>query len=127
MPNRAPVRTTKTFAAGSRRHKLIIEDKTQSRGADGGVIDTWATILTVWGESEPYKTYELIQAAQARELFDARYRIPFPPSVTITPGMRLLDGSATYTITEVIDKDSMRRYLTLRCLSVAAVSDGGTN
>jgi len=111
--------------AGAARHPISIQVNTPTRAADGGLKDSWTTVLDCMADIAPLTVYETLLVAQQRETFDTQYIIRYPPGLAIAPGMRLLDGGDAFIIYEPTDRDGTLRELWLRCRSVKALADGG--
>ena len=85
--------------AGSLRHRVAIQAKTEARSAHGEMTDSWATATTVWAAVNPAassekdemdhsvarRTHEIMMRpnthinADCRFLFDSRYLYPVGP------------------------------------------------
>lgn len=50
--------------AGALRHRIELQQATESRDAIGGVNRTWATTATVWGQVTPMTSREVVANAQ---------------------------------------------------------------
>ena len=59
--------------AGRLRHRLNLQESTETRNAHGEAIITWATSYTVWGAVEPLSGSEATKAGQVK--IQTQYRV----------------------------------------------------
>lgn len=106
--------------AGQLRRKLVI--KAPAAYANGFPSATQTTVLTTWGSVTVKPGNALIAALAGQLMAQSQYQIAirFPPSVTISPGMLVLDGSRTYRIHQVADVDERHRTMLLFCVEQPA-------
>ena len=102
--------------AGELNHRITIQSGTVSKDTSGGPVTTYATHATVWAAFEGLTGRELWQAMQVRENVPVRFRIRY--LATVTPDMRVVDGSKTYNIRSVADPDGRRVEMVLVCEEV---------
>lgn len=97
--------------AGHLRHKLVIEEATETRDAHGQAVSTWSTLAIVDGSLEPLNGREFIASAQVQAEVTARARIRYLEGVTAK--MRISFEGKIYAITAVIDRELKHRDLEL--------------
>ncbi len=97
--------------ANELREKVIIRSMTETRGADGSVIETPATFATVWARIIPLSGNEnfVAQGIDASVVYDIWTRY----IAGVTPQMNILWGSRTLTIQSVRNYDERRRWLVI--------------
>jgi len=100
--------------AGRLRHRLELQQSTETRDAYGGAILTWATTTTVSGGIEPLSGREYFSQAQTQA--EARVRIVIRYYSGIDETWRVVSGGKTYVIESVVNHDERDRMITLMCL-----------
>lgn len=94
------------------RHRVTIEQVTETRDADGGVVTAWATLHSkVPAEIVPLSGREFIAAQAAQASVNARMTIRYVAGITTK--MRVAHGSDIYNIEAVLPDQTLRRHLTL--------------
>ena len=94
------------------RHRVTIEQVTETRDADGGVVTAWATLHSkVPAEIVPLSGREFVAAQAAQAGITARMTIRYVAG--ITPKMRVVHGADIYNIEAVLPDPTLRRHLTL--------------
>lgn len=96
--------------AGELRHRLSLQQVTETRNAIGEAVEAWATIATVPGSLTPISGRERFLAAQTQA--EATYRARIRWRAGVTAKMRILFEDRVYQITHVGD-DGRRRELVL--------------
>lgn len=99
--------------SGKLRHRVTIQQATESRDADGGVTRTWGTFATVHAAVSPLSGREYLQADQVQAQVTHRVRIRRYPGVT--PKMRVLHRSRVLNIEAVRDLDERISVMELLC------------
>ena len=104
--------------SGRLRHRLALQQATETRGDAGGVVKTFATQATVWGAIEPLssKEYLAIQQTQA----EATVRVVIRYRSDIDDTWRILDTAdspnTVYTIEgQPINENNRNRSLVIMC------------
>ena len=93
-------------------HRVTIEQVTETRDADGGVVTAWATLHSkVPAEIVPLSGREFVAAQAAQAGITARMTIRYVAG--ITPKMRVVHGPDIYNIEAVLPDPTLRRHLTL--------------
>lgn len=74
--------------AGDLRHRVEIQEPSDSRDAHGGITRTWNTVATRWARIEPLSGRELFQAQQVEAR--TRVRITMRPYAALTETHRIV-------------------------------------
>lgn len=101
---------------GQLRHRLAIQTATESVDAMGGVSESWATDITVWGQitrkgGGEKTTGEAVKATATHEIVIRYYS-------GLTPKNRFLFGSREFNILSVRDFDERNCYMICDCVEV---------
>lgn len=97
--------------AGMLRHRVQIQQVTETQDSFGAVVQTWGTVATVWASIEAISGREFFDAAQTNAEITHRIRIRYRPG--IAPAMRVVEGTRTFDIQAVLDPGGRRRELVL--------------
>lgn len=97
--------------AGMLRHRIQIQQATETQDSFGAVTQTWTTIATIWASIEAISGREFFDAAQVNAEITHRIRIRYRPDITTQ--MRAAEGTRTFDIQAVLDPDGRRRELVL--------------
>ncbi|MFT6496253.1 MAG: SPP1 family predicted phage head-tail adaptor [Cycloclasticus pugetii] len=99
--------------AGRLRHKVEIQQATESQDSTGAIVETWATFLTLRASYEPKTAKESYQSsqefAQSSAMFRTRYRSG------VTTKMRLLFDNRLFDIEGVVDMYGRGREMQILC------------
>ncbi len=95
------------------RHRVTIEQRTQTRDEWGGVVESWDTVTIVPAEVYPLSGREFV-AAQATQA-DVTTKITIRYQAGIEPAMRVTHDGSIYNIRAVLPDPTLRRHLTLMC------------
>ena len=107
--------------AGQLRNRLVLQSKTETRGAAGGVATTWTTQATVWGGIHPISGKEYTAIQQTQNEAEVKIIIRYQSSIDET--WRVVNGGRAYSIVSVINENDRDRMITLMCLK--GVKDTG--
>ena len=107
--------------AGQLRNRLVLQSKTETRGAAGGVATTWTTQATVWGGIHPISGKEYTAIQQTQNEAEVKIIIRYQSSIDET--WRVVNGGREYSIVSVINENDRDRMITLMCLK--GVKDTG--
>lgn len=88
---------------GKLRHRIEIQEPTETRSASGQATVTWSTIATVWASVEPLRGREFFASKQIQAQVDTRIRIRYISG--LTPKMRILWGTRVYLIDSIINPE----------------------
>lgn len=105
---------------GKLRHRLTIQEPTETKNAYGELITSWSTYETVWGSVEPLRGRELWAAREKEARIDVRIRIRY--LADITAKMRIIFGSHIYQIESIIDVELLHNEMQLMCYEVTNVN-----
>lgn len=89
--------------AGSLRHRIAFQTSTKTKDAGGGLIETWATIATVWGSISPLIGRELTNAQMRNS--ETTHQITIRYLSTVNAKGRILFGSRIFQLFEVLNMD----------------------
>lgn len=107
--------------AGKLNQQIVIQSYTPTRNSIGEeLIKTWSTVATVWASVDPLSGRELLAARDIRAEVTTRIRIRYRTG--LTPKMRIVHGSSTYEISEVVNRTTANRDLELLCVAQAVAS-----
>lgn len=104
--------------AGSLRHRVTIQQATESQNGFGEPIKSWSNLATVWAAVEPLQGQEFLDGRQLEAAVDTRIRIRHRSGVT--QRMRATWGSHVYDVQSVIVDATNRRQMLLMCREVVA-------
>lgn len=86
---------TAQLRPGELRHQITLQRKTNQRSADGGVLETWGNVATVWSQIVPLEGREWAAggriAAEVTHAIRIRYRQGIVPKMRATFGARVFD------------------------------------
>lgn len=99
--------------AGRLRHRLELQNKSETRDAYGAAIVTWTTQDTVWGAIEPLSGREYFSQRQVQAEAQVRIVIRYQASVDET--WRVKHGGLYYDIVDVLNTNTRDRELILMC------------
>jgi len=100
--------------AGNLRHRVTIQQVTETRDDMGGVTQTWSTFAaSLHAEIAPLSGRELLLARQVNA--ETTHRIRLRYRAGITPKMRVLFGSRIFAIESVLDTDERGIEVVLLC------------
>jgi len=102
--------------AGQLRHRVTIEQVTETQDSYGGVTETWSTLATVWAAIEPITGREKFASGGDVRFAENEVQIRMRYRSDVTPKMRLTDdGGTVYNIRAVLNRWGVDRELLLRC------------
>jgi len=84
------------IAAGRLRHRVQIEADTPTRASDGGDVEAWSTVATVWAGIEPLSGREYFTAQQTQS--QVTHKITVRYFRGLTAAHRIKYGSRTFQI-----------------------------
>lgn len=104
-----------TPGAGQLNRLIAIQSLTQTKDAEGGIVDSWSTFGTVWAKianlsgNERRATDQGGKTAEARTEFTIRYLSG------VVEKMRVSYGGKYYDIAHVNDFSDGHRFMILTC------------
>lgn len=99
--------------AGLLRHKITIQRATETQSAAGALSTTWATFATVWSEIEPITGREFF--AQKIIQGEITHKITIRYLSGVVPKMRIIYGSRTFDIEQVMNVRERNKEMALMC------------
>ncbi len=95
--------------AGMLRHRVTIQQATETQNSYGEIVQAWTTVATVWASIEARGVRESFAASQqfatADHIITIRYRSG------VTAKMRIVYGSRVFDIQGAVDPDGRKRTL----------------
>ncbi len=101
--------------AGALRHKVIIQQPTETTNSLGEITPSWTTFATVWAEILPLSGKEYWSSKQVNSEVTGKIRIRYKSG--ITPKMRVKYGTRIFNIEAVMN------YLERNIESILLVSE----
>jgi SPP1 family predicted phage head-tail adaptor len=95
------------------RHKIRIEQKTFTRDAFGGMVETWALFAEARADIIPLSGRELFAAQAVQNETTSKIIIRYISGVTV--GMRVVFGTRTLNILAAINFEERNKELQLLC------------
>jgi SPP1 family predicted phage head-tail adaptor len=101
--------------AGELDRRITIQALTQTKDSEGGMVDNWADVTTVWAKvrnlsgNERRLTSEGGRVAEARTEFTIRYRSG------LNERMRIKYGDKVYNIRHLNNFNEAREYIVITC------------
>ena len=89
--------------AGKLRHKITIQDYTESQNGYGAVTKTWSDYATLWASIEPIRGREFWESQQINAEVTAKITIRY--LADINPKMRVKYGNRIFEIISVINPE----------------------
>lgn len=123
MPNQQPPKPSyKPMQAGRLRRKITIQQQTRTSDGAGGAAVSWVTVLTTWAQPIDLHGSELWAAEQVSARNIRKFAFRYPPSLTLTPPMRLIDGAGDdiagadiYNIRNIVEPAERRQQMVATC------------
>ena len=104
--------------AGKLRQRVILQSFVATRDAYGEPIETWSTVVTLWGAVEPLTGREFYQAQQVNAEITHKVRIRYR---TLTNSrMRFLLGTRIFEILYIVNENERNRELIMLCKEIPA-------
>lgn len=104
--------------AGKLRHRVEFHSDTPTQDDFGQSIESWTSYMTVWAAIEPLEGRELLLAQQVNAEVTIRVRIRYDSGNTVSPEHRVIVGSRTLEIVNVINPSERDEKLTLMCKEI---------
>jgi SPP1 family predicted phage head-tail adaptor len=95
--------------AGRLRYRLEVQRPVESRDDQGGVVQSWSTVHTVWGDLEPLRAKELLEAAKIEARLSHRLTLRHYPGLAPTWRLRLAGTTRVFQPYQVRDVHERRR------------------
>ena len=104
--------TTNQF--GRMKQRVAVQSVAQVSDGQGGFIETWSTVATVWCEITPVSNYERIEAMKLASPVSHKVNMRFYRGLTTKH--RLLFGARIFSIKEIINKNEDSSIHILKCV-----------
>ncbi len=101
-------------AIGDLRHRLTLEDQSQTVSGSGAITTTWTFVATIWGRMEPASTRVQLIAGRDESWFDWIATVRYRPDVT--PQMRIRWSGRIFDVQAYENEDCLKVYHRLRLL-----------
>lgn len=98
---------------GQLRHRLVIEAPDETPDGAGGVVRTWSTLATVWGEIEPLSADDVLLADKRVGLVTHKVHVRYRTDLDLGHRFRL--GARLFTIRALRDPEERGRFLECLC------------
>ena len=98
---------------GKLRHRLQLQEATETQDTYGAVTSAWATITTVWGSIEPLRGNEALLAQEVHG--SMVHRILIRAYTDLTVKWRIYDGKRYFYINEIRNFQERDIYQELIC------------
>ena len=100
------------------KHRVILQEATQSADGAGGFSTSWSDVDTVWAEIVPFASRSTTQERLVAEQLDVqqRYRITMRYRSGVDAGMRVKYGSRLFNILSVVNVQERGEALEIFCL-----------
>lgn len=108
--------------SGDLRHKVTIQEKTQTADGMGGFTETWSDLYPTRAAIWPMKAAEVLDASKLEHQVNHRIRIRHPRSFEITADMRVnwydhvAKSDKYFNIISIINPDKRNVMLELLCV-----------
>lgn len=96
---------------GKIRERVTLQETTQTQADDGGIIDTWATVATVWASVDYEKGREFFTASQIAA--EESLAIVIRKRDGIVPKMRAVYRSKNFDIHAVLPDEEKKASIVL--------------
>lgn len=104
--------------AGKLRHSITIQQQSTTQDSYGQQVETWTNVATVWASVEPLRGKEYFESKQEKAEVTTKITMRYRDG--ILPKMRVVFGSKTYDIQDVINLEERDRELHLMCLELVS-------
>lgn len=98
---------------GRLRHRVIIEQPDDSRSASGAIVKGWVEFASRWASIQPIRARETFQSKEF--ISEVTHQVKVRYLEGLTNKMRLVFGTRTFDILEVLNVDERNRELVLSC------------
>ena len=109
--------------AGTFRHRVEVQEHTETRGASGEIVQGWDTVATRWCSIDPMSGRELTYAQQVHA--ESRVRIRMRYYAGLTPKHRLKWGNRFFDILDVRNYDERNEFTEIMCAEAGNAKGNG--
>ncbi len=106
--------------AGQLRTWVTIESRSDTRAADGSLVEGWSAVDSTWASVVDLRGREYLAAQEAHADVTTRIWMRWRDDVTTTMRITTTNPDRTLEIEAVIDVDGRHRMLELMCREVVA-------
>lgn len=99
---------------GKLRHRITIQQATETQDGAGQPIPSWSTFATVWASVEPLQGKEYLLAQQTKA--NVSHKVTIRHLDGVIPKMRISYDSRTLQIVSVIHSEERDFVTTLMCV-----------
>lgn len=99
--------------AGELRHRITIQESIQTRDSDGGVVDTWGNVTTVWAAVEPQSGTESHIPDSDQLLASRMTRFRIRKRDGLNTEMRIIFGGQVFDLRQIIHVETKNREMWL--------------
>lgn len=99
--------------AGQLRHRLKLQEATETRDGHGGITRDWETYTVRWGSVEPLRGRELFAAQQVNA--EITHRVRLRHCGDLTTSHRLVLGTCNLNILSILNPEERNRELEVMC------------
>ena len=108
--------------AGELKHRVTLQEATETRDSFGQPVRTWSDVATVWAAVQALSGREFLEAKQLKRAVTTRIVIRWRDDVHAGMRARWTDPAGTthtYDVEAVIPDSTHRRQLSLMCLEAS--------
>ena len=105
---------------GRKRHRVQIQEATETTAATGEVTSVWRTIARAWASIEPFAGKEYLQSQQAQASASVRIGIAVIPGLALSVKHRILFGVRVFEINDIANVQERGIEWEIRCTEAAA-------
>ena len=102
--------------AGKYRHRIQLQQATETRDATGGVTRTWTTIVTRWAEILPLRGDERFAAAQTEAATNVKIRIRYYSAIDTTWRIYWPENGKYYNIESIVNIGERNFAMEINCI-----------
>ncbi len=108
---------------GKLRHRVHIEEVTETRDDSGGVVPGWKHVGTCWANITPIRGREFWAAQQSQS--DVTHRVTLRDNIRVNPRMRFvtLRRDRVLNIVSVLHRETEDIFLEVMCKETEAPDD----
>ena len=104
---------------GDLKHRITIQQYVTGTNENGFPVDEWADFTTVWAAKRGLTGREYYAAAAVQAETDVVYTVRYSSTTAaVTNDMRIQEGTHTYDIKSISDKDGSKRWLEIHASEV---------
>lgn len=111
--------TAMRIRRGKLRHKIAIQQLSESTDSPGGLVDTWTTLAERMAEIVPMVGREAFNGQQEQSMLNVKFRLRYDSTLSVvTPKMQVIYDSRTFDIVSVVNIDERNIELIFMCEEV---------